>query len=334
MPRSDSASTLARQWELLKQLPAGPPGITTRALVDKLSERGYAISKRSVERDLHDLSRVFPLVCNDKGVPHGWHWMKGASLDLPALGVADALSLRLLEEYLQSLLPASILGVLRPRFEEATRKLEQLGDTNSIAGWADKVRVVPPTLPLLPPVIKAGVLEAVQEALLQGRQLKCNYRSASGKKSNRRLHPLALVQRGSVSYLVATTIEIDDVRLYALHRMQRAETTEDKTERPKDFNIDDYIATGALQFGNGKTLRLRASIDEELANQLNETPLSEDMRIVERTEDYLLTATVADSWQLRWWLLSWGSAVEVLGPQRLREEIKRQIISASEVYFL
>lgn len=35
------------------------------------------------------------------------------------------------------------------------------------------------------------------------------------------LHPLALVVRGPVTYLVATASDYPDVRLYALHRIQR-----------------------------------------------------------------------------------------------------------------
>lgn len=332
MPQDATTNTIARQWELLKQLPARPPGITASELVQALQERGFMISKRSVERDLRDLSLIFPLQCNDKGIPHGWHWMKGAALDLPALSVADALSLRLLQDYLQTLLPASIVAVLQPRFAEAARKLEQLTETNTAASWMDKVRVVPATLPLLPAEVPEGVMETVQSALMQNYQLDCDYCSASGEESTRQLHPLALVQRGPVSYLVATANESEEERLYALHRMRRAEMIETPAERPNGFDIDAYIASGALQFGNGKSLRLRAKINEVLASHLGETPLSEDMQINCRNEEYTLTATIADSWQLRWWLLSWGSAVEVLGPKKLRVELSDEIYDACAKY--
>jgi len=38
----------------------------------------------------------------------------------------------------------------------------------------------------------------------------------------------------------------------------------------------------------------------------------------------LVEATVADTRQLRWWLLGFGGRVEVLEPQGLREEMKGQ----------
>ena len=74
-------------------------------------------------------------------------------------------------------------------------------------------------------------------------------------------------------------------------------------------------------------------VDEVLASRLEETPLSEDMLIKHKDEEYLLTATVADSWQLRWWLLSWGSAVEVLGPKQLREETVDEVRDMYDIYW-
>jgi hypothetical protein len=102
--------------------------------------------------------------------------------------------------------------------------------------------------------------------------------------------------------------------------------------RPKRFDIDAHIAAGSLQFGNGKTLRLKASIDDGLAYFLRETPISEDMRIDERGKDYLLTATVADSWQLRWWILSWAASLVVNKPHTLRKDVKETSRALSIAY--
>lgn len=67
MPASSIRSTLSRQWELLKSLPARPPGVTAQLLAKRLDEAGFRVSKRTIERDLVELSQLFPLQCNDKG---------------------------------------------------------------------------------------------------------------------------------------------------------------------------------------------------------------------------------------------------------------------------
>lgn len=333
MPKAKAGDAMMRQWQMLKLLPGRKPGISAKELTSELADLGFEVDKRTVTRDLAKLSELFPLECNDKGTPHGWHWMRGAGLDMPGLDVADALSLRLIEEYLKPLLPASLLSVLAPRFEAAERKLEQLSRTNTVAGWTDKIRVVPPTMPLLAPAVDEGVLQVIQQALLDEFQIECRYRSIDGRESVQRLHPLALVQRGPVGYLVATAFSYADPRLYALHRFRTAEIIEEPIVRPDGFDVDSYIATGALQFGNGKMLRLKANVGEELAAYLAETPLSEDMAIKERKDDFLVTATVLDSWQLRWWILSQGSEIEVMDPKALRNEIADEVNSLRDVYY-
>jgi hypothetical protein len=39
---------------------------------------GFTVSKRTVERDLNELSLIFPLERNDKSIPFGWHWSASA----------------------------------------------------------------------------------------------------------------------------------------------------------------------------------------------------------------------------------------------------------------
>jgi predicted DNA-binding transcriptional regulator YafY len=333
MGQSKGKDTLLRQWQLLRCIPAKAPGKTVSELLEALDKEGFDVTRRTIERDLQTLSEPFKLTCNDKGTPQGWHYSSGTRLSLPEITVSDALSLCLLSEYLKPLLPASILSVMESRFDEADHLLSQVADKNIAANWTDKVRVVPPALPLRPPVIAEGVLESVQEALLKDLQIECGYQQASADAPEpRRLHPLALVQRGPVMYLVATATSASQAKLYALHRFHKIEITDAPVVRPKGFNIDTYIAEGNLQFGNRKTLRLKASISEDLAFYLTETPLSEDMQIKERDEDYLLTATVADSWQLRWWVLSWGNGISIFGPTSLRREMARMIDRTRELY--
>jgi len=53
---------------------------------------------------------------------------------------------------------------------------------------------------------------------------------------------------------------------------------------------------------------------------------------VTKKDDFLVKATVGDTWQLRWWVLSQGDAVRVLRPARLRREIVQQLRAATARY--
>lgn len=182
MPSATSRSTLARQWELLKMLPSKGPGITTTELQNLLNDAGHTATKRTVERDLVELSRLFPLQCNNRGMPYGWHWMPGKSAELPGITLSEALTLRLVEDSIRPLIPAFMLKALEPRFHLARQKLEAMSEENLSARWFDKVASVQPELTQIPPEVKADLLETIQQALLNDVQLNCRYYSAHKKQ--------------------------------------------------------------------------------------------------------------------------------------------------------
>jgi predicted DNA-binding transcriptional regulator YafY len=222
---------------------------------------------------------------------------------------------------------------LESRFLQAERKLAELDNENPAAQWANKVRTVQPTLPLLPPHVVDDVLENLQEALLLNKKLDVNYQSSTDNcPAQKILNPLGLVNRGAVTYLVATKNDCDDVRLYALHRFHKAIILTNEVKRPIDFSLDDFINSGALQFGNGNAIILKAYIVEWLAQHLTETPLSEDQKLTIYGNKTILTATVPDSWQLEWWILSLGAAIEIISPIALRTNISSRLELAAALY--
>lgn len=329
MPSQASRQTIARRWELLRCLPSAGAGETAAALCQRLSGAGFSVSKRQVERDLRDLAAIFPLECNDAGTPFGWRWAGGAQLQMPGMDVSQALSLHLVASAVRPLLPASLLQVMTPRFAEAERKLAELGANNPLCRWQDKVRSVPAQRALLAPQVDEAVLLAVHQALMADEQLDIRYRGLDAEvPSDIRLHPLALVQRGPVSYLLATAWDYEDVRLYALHRMHQVTRSYEAARRPVGFQVDDWLVPGQTAASLRAPLRLRARVSPTLARILAETPLADGQSMTEGIVD----ATVDDDWDLRWWILSQGDGIEVLEPIGLRQEIATLLHRACAAY--
>lgn len=329
--KNKSNDTLLRQWEMLRLIPSSSQGVSTTQLASRLKDRGYPVTIRTIQRDLEKLSTHFPLMSDEAANPPEWYWIPKASLDIPNISIADALSIKMVEDYLTPLLPAAILESLRGRFDQAGKRLEAID--NPLTRWTDKIRTVTPGQPLKSPIIALGVLEAVQTALINERQLKALYNGRNGNPSKEyTLHPLALVQRGPVSYLVATAFSYEDVRLYALHRFESMEELPDEMEAPEDFNIDSYIQSGGLSFGSGEVLQLKLRVKKDLKMTLTEAPLADDMKITPDGENFIVTATVNDTWQLKWWIQSQASQAEVLEPPRLRESISKNLQEALAAY--
>ncbi len=333
MPGSDHETTLARQWELLRNhLPSRPPGKSSLQLRDALATAGHDVTKRTIERDMHELSRIFPITRNERSAPFGWHWMENARVDILGMDLSEAVSLGLMEDVLRQIMPPAFLCALEGKFSLAREKLAALPKIPH-ARWADLVRYVPPGLPFIPPALAPGVLPAVQEALLRQRQLQVGYlRAGSESATERTLHPLSLIQQGARSYLVATDSHFEDPRLYAIHRIASATVLDEPALRLKGFSLDAFLATGAAQFGSGGAIVLKARVSDDLTRLLDETPISKDQKITTRTGVHTITATVMESWQLHFWILSQGPAITVLKPVALRKQVIASLESSLSQY--
>lgn len=332
MPSNSTRHTMARQWELLKLLPSKAPGHTAAELQEHLSNAGHEVSKRTIERDLAELSRQFPIQCNDKGIPYGWHWMPGTASEIPGVSLSEALTLQLVEGTLSTLIPRHMLQALEPRFQQARLKLKALSDEIPAAKWGEKVASVHPELALIPPTVDINVLDQIQDALLNSLKIECTYYAAHKDKEYRfTLNPLALVQRGQVTYLLATAEPFKDIRQFALHRFSDISQSGTPAATPEGFSLRSYLASGAMQFGTPVKVKIEAWITDGLSRLLSETPLSDDMRLTREEDGAHLFATVTDSWELRWWILSHAGSIQIKKPQALANDIAERLQQALDL---
>ena len=330
------SETLLRHFECLKLLSRDRKQSATE-IQQRLEDRGYKVSKRTVERDLQMLSIPFGLESDERNKPFGWKYASNVSVSLfPGLSETEALSFLMLKQFSNRLLPTSIADDLDPYFKNATRKLSDDVSKSAVRNWPAKVRIVEPNQPLLRPKIDPQVQKEVYAALFRDQQISITYLSAE-KQVAREYSPvnvLGLVEHGPVLYLVVTFLEYVDIRILALHRIQSATILETSTKHPADFNLDTYIASGAFGFGKDvQEIKLEIHFYNNAGLHLLETPLSTDQsaqRIDEST--LIITASVRDTPRLHWWLLGFGADVEVVGPDHLREDIRQSLATASSRY--
>lgn len=330
-----SGDALQRQWQLLRLLPAYPKKRTAGDLQARLEDEGYKTTKRSVERDLHALSEIFAIVVDDRAKPYGWSWQKNAPiLDVPGLTMPQAVTFALMQRFLAPLLPVSLTNEIGPYVKAAEQQLSALPKRRGMPSWTDKIRVVHPAQGLLAPKIDRKVQATVYEALLNDRQVNLVYhrRGAEGPvEYTAHLH--GLVQRGSVFYLVCSLFHYDDIRLLVLHRVLSARLLDEPSRRSKDFDLDDYIARGGIDFGSGKQIKLEALFTNEAGAHLDETPLSVDQTVEPARDGWVkVKATVNDTSQLAWWLAAFGDQAEVLKPAHLRTRMATSALAATRLY--
>jgi len=349
--KEDAITTFNRRLRILAMFKGSEP-LTTQMIFKRLQGTAEEMDERSVQRVLALLGDGgFLETVNPDAKPLQWRWPKGRRfMTLPRMADQEVLAFRLLERFLEPLLPPDGYVALRPYFESARHELDRMPGWASVRNWETKVRVVPPTQPLLPPEPPPGRVGATARQDWQRRQEQTraallnalfeNQQCAvedqqlwRGEPLHWNLHPLAYLQRGPAFYLLCTIDEYADVRQLAVHRILSATVLDQKASQPPGFNLDREVERSQGLGGSGEPLRLVARFWKRAGLHLLETRLATDQVMSDEDHDHFrLTATVNDTAQLRWWLLSFGSKVEVLEPAGLREEMANQAYWMNRMY--
>lgn len=314
----ETSNSLYRQWQILSRLSTGK-WMGTRELQETLEREGIEISLRTIQRDLNQISQRFPIESN-KTVPQGWRWRSDAPIQsLPHMTSSQAVTFMMVEEHLKHLLPPSLIEEMNPWFDLARRSLST---QNNVRQWINRVRIVPANQPLIPPIVEKAAQQAIYEGLLQDKQIECVYRARGplGEDRNYTLNPLALVQKGSIIYLICTRHDKTEVQTFALHRFKSANVLDTRALHPVNFDIDAYIDSGALGFRvdfNKATemVDLELIMNEADALYFTESQLSKQQTITQISEElFKVSASVPFTSQLVWWLRSFGKKIIRIEP--------------------
>lgn len=329
--------TLYRRWLILNMIPRHGNSITTTSIAEKLAASTLeAKSVRTIQRDLEELSGIFPLTSTQYGRTFHWSWIENAPrYDIPVMDPQTALTFCLTDDYISPMLPKTSLRHLEPYFTSA-RKILAENPEMSFSRWRNKVKVVSRNLKMEKPQFKNGVTTTIYDALLRECRISVRYRHRDEAKAKEysELNPLGLVFVDNLIYLVASVKDYQNPLQFLLHRMEAATILEKPVTIPEGFTLQGYIESGEFSYPLGKeTIYLKAHFDSDTASYLRETPLLGTIGLTVVDEDTLqLEAEVLDSHQLRWWLRGFGEKVEVLEPAELREEFKELAKALKRVY--
>jgi len=315
---------ISKQIRILQIVPRHPRKVSVEQIVDRLMSEGLKIDVRTVQRHLNNLAQPPFNLQFDGGKKRGWSWPPDAEpIQMPLVDPGTAFTYMLVDEYLKDLLPSALYRQIEAHIRGA-RQVLAASSGKAFKRWSERVAMLPFGPIRLPVRFDESVVPSVYSALLEGKMLRVDYRSLNRPLPEARLlHPLGLVGVDHVLYLVAVADGYDEPRQWALHRMSKASTSTLDAIEPAGFNLRDYIKQDrGFEYPSVGTVRLQLQVHDWLARQLEERPLAEDQRLqpIADSTDQRLIASVEFTDQLRWWIRSWGPAVEVQKPVRLRRE--------------
>lgn len=331
------SDSVLRMIKMTERIPRYPSKVTANQIQDFLKNLGYSISLRSVQRDLNELSRLFPIECDDKSIPFGWSWKKDSpGFESPAMDPIQALTFSLAAQYLEPLMPKASFKRIEKFFQRAENVL--MGDEKSnVLRWRKRVRVIPESLRFKDPKIDSEIRQKIYRAIYEGFQITAMYRKRGEKNSeSRHVHPLGIVVKGSITYVISMMDEDrNNVRYLPMHRFKDVMILDGKKIiEPKNFDLDDYLHKNNLGFEHSEKLyTFRAIFDRTMGAHLEETPLNSTQKVEELADGRLqVSARVPDTLQFEQWLMSFGSDVEVLMPLKLRKKFETLSRKLKEIY--
>jgi predicted DNA-binding transcriptional regulator YafY len=301
--------------------------VTAAEVADELE-----ISVRTARRDLEALAMAGVPVYSQAGRGGGWSLVGGARTDLSGLTATEARTLFLV---------AGPSASVTPEAKAALRKLVQaLPETfRAEAEAAASAIVLDPagwgqTPPPPPPH-----LDELQRAVVAGVQVRLGYADRERTVTERVVHPLGLVAKGQVWYLIADTGA--GLRTFRVGRVRSVEATGEPVVRPEGFDlaetwteiearIDQRRATfrteilvdpRAVPWLRG-TLGTRFVPDEDGAGAGgagvggNGHGSRADGRVRAEVRGYEAESAAAE-------LVGFGHHVEVVGPPEVRDQLAR-----------
>ncbi len=303
-------------------------GLTTQALAQELE-----VSERTIFRDLEALSRAGAPVYVSRGPGGGWHLLPNYKLSLnwltrsevrllsPAI---DAGPLQDLDanQHLQGTW-LKLLAALPSTTQQIAEQTRQRVYLDAAEWWKEKEPV--PHLHIL------------QEALWGNRKIHLTYRRQDGIEREWVIGPLGLVAKGTLWYLVGAAGS--ELQVFRVARVVACTITEEPFERPEHFDLPafwhDWVARFVASFSRQSvTIRISfaaylvlARIASEAISAILEQP---DPSAQEKWLKLALTFESLEAAERT--LLGFGTGIEVLEPQELRQKMARTALDLAALY--
>jgi predicted DNA-binding transcriptional regulator YafY len=192
--------------------------------------RELEVSERTARRDLDALAMAGIPLYSVQGRGGGWRLLGGARTDLSGLTANEARALFLVAGPAAAATPPvkAALRKLVRALPEPFRAPAEAAAASFVAdpgSWgAGRVETRPPRF-----------LDELQDAVIRGVQARIGYVDRDGVETTRIVHPLGIVAKGSVWYLVSNTEA--GRRTFRVDRVSSVEPGDDPVQRPADFDL-------------------------------------------------------------------------------------------------
>jgi predicted DNA-binding transcriptional regulator YafY len=184
------------------------------------------------------------------------------------------------------------------------------------------------------PVEKA-MLFSLNKACEKQRPVRITYHSANKDEITQRvLHPYKLLEHGGAWYAVGWCCLRNDMRYFALHRIEEYEVLDEQRFEPRsDFDVDAWIERAFQIEQGGSEHAVKVHFKPRAARYIRERKWHYSQKLTEHDDKSCTLEFVTQSLdEAKRWLLMYGSEAYVLEPKALRDMLHEEHMQAARQY--
>ncbi len=317
---------LARQWKLIQRLAHSRVGVG----IDDLAEEMECV-RRTVYRDLDALMYAgFPIVSEKRDNRVFYRFLESFRFGDVPFTPDEILALVFSEDLLRCLEGTVFHDSIRSAFAKIRSGLgPELSDY--LSRLTESFRVLPG-----PHKSYSHLHDSIQilnDAVLSHCTVRMCYRTGhSGESSERDLDPYHVWYQSGGLYVVGLDHKSNELRTFAVDRIEKIKATDSEFVIPDDFDFDDHIRSSFGVVAEAAD-RVRIEFSPTWATYVKERTWhpSQTVRELENGA-LLLSMEVGSTAELRSWILSFGAGAKVLAPGSLRSQVRQELKRALATY--
>lgn len=278
----------------------------------ELAER-FGVSTRTIYRDIDVLSSAGVPVFTNKGNGGGISLLENYSLNKTLISEHESESLLLALKTLKA-----------AKYPEIDTILEKIGAVfkHSETDW-----VHIDFSPWESTPNEHNKFIEIKKAILDRKRISFEYVSSAGEKTSREIEPMKLIFKGQAWYLWGYCVRKNDFRVFRISRIKNVKVTNEIFKRRNYVDKNQGNETENIRSPVYLKLKFYPQVLHRLYDDF-------DDEMIVRNSDGTCTVEVQfpeDEW-VYGYLLSFGSYVEVLEPQHIRNIIAERAIKLLKFY--
>lgn len=180
--------------------------------------------------------------------------------------------------------------------------------------------------------IDPAIFGAIQEAIKAGNMIKADYRNQRARQllPDLRIGPIGLLLGAGRQYLVGQLESKQEIRLFVMSGFSRVEILQAGFEPPQDFDIEAYAqqSFGVFQEKPFKVVWKFTGRSAEDAERFLFHPTQKMKR--EQDGSLNVSFVAGGSIEMCWHIFRWGTDVQILEPEWLRNQYAQMIKAIAE----